>query len=116
MFGSGSPQATVVVHDPAVWRALLRGGRGLADTYVDGRWDSPDVAAVIEVAARNLHGIDEVRRRLAPVRAPFQTVARNTPLRSRKDIAAHYDLGNDLFALMLDETMMYSARSSSAAT
>ena len=63
VFGSGSPQATVVVHDPAVWRAALRGGRGLAETYVDGLWDSPDVAAVIEVAARNLHGIDAVRRR-----------------------------------------------------
>ena len=36
VFGSGSPQATVVVHDPAVWRAALRGGRGLAETYVDG--------------------------------------------------------------------------------
>ena len=47
----------------AVWRALLRGGQGLAETYVDGLWDSPDVTAVIEVAARNLHGIDEIRRR-----------------------------------------------------
>jgi cyclopropane-fatty-acyl-phospholipid synthase len=108
VFGSGTPQATVVVHDPAVWRALLRGGRGLAEAYLDGQWDSPDVTAVIEVAARNLHRIDALRRRLAPVRAPFQRVARNTPLRARNDIAAHYDLGNDLFALMLDETMMYS--------
>ena len=58
VFGSGSPQATVVVRDPAVWPALARGGKGLAETYVDGLWDSPDVTAVIEVAARNLHGID----------------------------------------------------------
>jgi cyclopropane-fatty-acyl-phospholipid synthase len=105
VFGSGSPQATVVVRDPAVWRAALRGGRGLAETYVDGLWDSPDVTAVIEVAARNLHGIDQIRRRLRPLRVPRP---RNTPGRARKDIAAHYDLGNDLFALMLDETMMYS--------
>ena len=70
------------------------------------------MTAVIEVAARNLHGIDELRRRLTPVREPYQRaralLARNTPLRARKDIAAHYDLGNDLFELMLDETMMYS--------
>ena len=66
VFGSGSPQATVVVHDAAVWRAALRGGRGLAETYVDGLWDSPDVTAVIEVAARNLHGIDRLRQRLRP--------------------------------------------------
>ena len=105
VFGSGSPQATVIVHDPAVWRAALRGGRGLAETYMDGLWDSPDVTAVIEVAARNLHGIDRIRQRLRPLRVPRP---RNTPGRARKDIAAHYDLGNDLFALMLDETMMYS--------
>jgi cyclopropane-fatty-acyl-phospholipid synthase len=106
VFGSGTPQATVVVRDAAVWRAVLRGGRGLAETYVDGLWDSPDVTAVIEVAARNLHGLDRLRRRLRPLRVPRP---RNTPMRSRKDIAAHYDLGNDLFALMLDETMMYSS-------
>jgi cyclopropane-fatty-acyl-phospholipid synthase len=105
VFGSGSPQATVVVHEPAVWRAALRGGRGLAQTYVDGLWDSPDLTAVIEVAARNLTGIDRLRQRLRPLRVPKP---RNTPGRARKDIAAHYDLGNDLFALMLDETMMYS--------
>ncbi len=113
IFGAGSPQATVVIRDPRVWPAMIRGGKGLAETYVDGLWDSPDVTAVIEVAARNLDGIDEWRRRLTPVRAPYQRakalLARNTPRRSRTDIAAHYDLGNDLFGLMLDETMMYSS-------
>jgi cyclopropane-fatty-acyl-phospholipid synthase len=53
-----------------------------------------------------------VRRRLAPVREPFHRArlawVRNTPERSRADIAAHYDLGNELFELMLDPTMMYS--------
>ena len=113
VFGSGSPQATVVVRDPRTWTALRRGGKGLAESFVDGWWDSPDVTAVIEVAARNLHGIDDLRRRLTPVREPWQRgrafLQRNTPLRSRDDIAAHYDLGNDLFELMLDETMMYSS-------
>ena len=113
VFGCGSPQATVVVRDARLWPALRRGGKGMAEAYVDGWWDSPDVTAVIEVAARNLHGIDELRRRLTPIREPWQRgralLARNTPLRSRDDIAAHYDLGNDLFALMLDETMMYSS-------
>src|SRR4051794_20425759 len=112
VFGAGSPQATVVVRDPAVWPALARGGKGLAEAYVEGLWDSPDVTAVIEVAARNLQGIDRVRRALTPVREPWQRgralLERNTPLRARDDIAAHYDLGNPLFELMLDETMMYS--------
>jgi cyclopropane-fatty-acyl-phospholipid synthase len=113
VYGSGSPQATVVVRDPRAWTALRKGGKGLAESYIDGWWDSPDVTAVIEVAARNLHGIDELRRRLTPVREPWQRartfLRRTTPLRARDDIAAHYDLGNDLFELMLDETMMYSS-------
>jgi cyclopropane-fatty-acyl-phospholipid synthase len=112
VFGSGAPQATVVVRSPRVWPALLRGGRGLGESYVEGWWDSPDVAVVIELAARNLGGMDALRRRLTPVREPFQRgralLVRNTPQRSRKDIAHHYDLGNDLFEAMLDETMTYS--------
>ena len=54
VYGSGSPQATVVIRDPRAFTALRRGGKGLAESYVDGWWDSPDVTAVIEVAARNL--------------------------------------------------------------
>jgi cyclopropane-fatty-acyl-phospholipid synthase len=65
------------------------------------------------VAARNLGGLDRLKRRFAVALAPWQRarglVERNTPARSRRDIAAHYDLGNDLFELMLDPTMMYSA-------
>jgi len=102
----------VEVHSPEVWPRLLRGSRGLAETYVDGLWDSPDLTALIRVAARNVEGIDRLRRVLAPVRSPFQhaaaVVAPNTRRRSRRDVAAHYDLGNDLFELMLDPTMMYS--------
>ena len=102
-----------LVRTPRVWTALARGGKGLGEAYVAGWWDSPDLTAVFEVAARNLHGIDELRRRLNPVREPFQRArsfwVRNTPARSRTDISRHYDLGNELFSLMLDETMMYSS-------
>ena len=59
------------MRSPRVWPAMVRGGKGLAQTYVDGLWDSPDLAAVIEVAARNMHGIDRMRRRLRPLMAPF---------------------------------------------
>lgn len=108
----GAPAATVEVRSPAVWPVLLRGSRGLAESYADGLWETPDLAAVIRVAARNVGVADAVRRRLAPVREPYTRARnlwrRNTPRRSRADIAAHYDLGNDLFELMLDPTMMYS--------
>jgi len=112
VFGSGLPRATVTVRSPAVWTALLRGGRGLGESYVDRLWDADDLTAVIEIAARNLGGIDRLRGRLLPLTGALRRLrtlnVRNTPARSRHDIAAHYDLGNDMFELMLDETMMYS--------
>jgi cyclopropane-fatty-acyl-phospholipid synthase len=113
VYGSGSPAATVHVRSPRLWRKLLRGSRGLAESYFEGLWDSPDVTAVIRLAARNVEGLDRLRRRLAPVRAPFQRLLglllkTQTRRRARRSIAAHYDLGNDLFELMLDPTMMYS--------
>jgi cyclopropane-fatty-acyl-phospholipid synthase len=113
VFGHGSPQATVEACSPQVWPMLLHGSRGMAEAYMDGLWASPDLTALVRVAARNVTGLDEWRRRLAPARIPLQTArgirARNTRVRSRRSIAAHYDLGNELFALMLDETMMYSS-------
>ena len=111
-YGSGPPAAAVHVYSPKLWRRLLlRGSRGLAEGYADGLWDSPDVTAVVRLAARNVGGIDALRRRLAPMRAPFQWIGallRNSRRRSRRAISAHYDLGNDLFSLMLDPTMTYS--------
>lgn len=112
-FGSGEPAATVDIHDARVWRAVVRGGsRGMAETYADGLWDSPALVDVIRVAALNVTGIDELRRKISVVREPFQraraAIDRNTPARNRRDIAAHYDLGNELFGLMLDPTLMYS--------
>ena len=112
LIGTGSPRATVYVNSPLVWPMLLRGSRGLARSYSEGLWDTPDLTSVVRLAARNVESLDRVRRRLAPVRAPYHRLLsafrRNTPSRSRKDIAAHYDIGNDLFERMLDPTLMYS--------
>jgi cyclopropane-fatty-acyl-phospholipid synthase len=113
VFGSGAPTATIHMHDPAFWRMLMRGSRGLAESYAQGQWDSPDLVAVIRLAARNAVLIDRVRAATAPLWAPRQQARalrqRRTRSRSRRDIAAHYDLGNDLFMRMLDPTMMYSS-------
>ncbi len=112
VIGEGAPQATIVVRSPRTWREVLRGGLGLGESYADGLWDTPDLTAVIELAARNMGGIDELRRRLSPVREPYQRgrqlLTRNTPQRAREGIHAHYDLGNDLFSAILDPTMTYS--------
>lgn len=112
VYGSGSPMATVRVRSPRLWRMLLRGSRGLADAYAAGLWDSPDLVAVIALAARNARRLDRLRVRLAPLRVPLErarALARpSTRRRRRRDIGAHYDLGNELFSRMLDPTMSYS--------
>jgi cyclopropane-fatty-acyl-phospholipid synthase len=111
-WGAGAPTATVHVRSPEFWPALLRGSRGIADAYAAGWWQSPDLVAVIRVAARNAGLIDRARAWFAPVRLPLQRgralLTRNTRARSRAGISAHYDLGNQLFSRMLDATMMYS--------
>jgi cyclopropane-fatty-acyl-phospholipid synthase len=113
VFGEGAPRATVQVNSPRLWPKLLQGSRGMAEAYAQGLWESPDLTTVVRVAARNAASLDRWRRRLAPARVPLQAArgvrARSTHARSRRDIAAHYGLGNQLFALMLDETMMYSS-------
>jgi cyclopropane-fatty-acyl-phospholipid synthase len=112
VFGSGPPAATIDVRSDRLWPMLLRGSRGLADAYAAGLWDSPDLVAVIRVAARNADRLDRARARFAPVRWPLQraraALTRNTKSRSRRGISAHYDLGNELFKRMLDPTMSYS--------
>lgn len=109
----GAPHATIHVRSPRLWPLLLRGGRGLAVAYREGLWDTPDLAALMRVGARDVTKLDALRRRVAFLRTPWLHVragfARNTPARSRRDISKHYDLGNELFSLMLDPTMMYSA-------
>ncbi len=111
-FGTGAPAATIEVCDERFWEMLMRGSRGLAESYARHWWDSPDLVAVIRLAARNAVLIDRVRSVTAPLWTPRQWIRalrqRNTKQRSRRYIAAHYDLGNDLFARMLDPTMMYS--------
>ncbi len=112
VFGAGAPSAIVRVRSARAWRKLLRGSNGLAEAYARQLWDSPDLTALVRVAARNVRALDRLRMRLAPLLTPTQRaralVSRNTRRRRRRDIAAHYDLGNDLFELMLDPTMSYS--------
>jgi cyclopropane-fatty-acyl-phospholipid synthase len=110
--GKGHPAATIEVHDPGFWRMLMRGSRGLAESYARGWWDSPDLVAVVRLAARNAVLIDRVRSATAALWTPHQRIRelgqRRTRQRSRLDVAAHYDLGDELFERMLDPTMMYS--------
>ena len=111
-FGEPGLRATVVVRSPRFYRLALRGSIGLARGYRESAWECAELPTLMRIAAANASRLDAPRRALMPLIAGPQRVARwiarNTPRRSRRQIAAHYDLGNGLFALMLDETMSYS--------
>ena len=105
--------ATVEIRSPRFYPSLLRGSVGLGAAYRDGLWDCDDLVALIRIVARNMGGLDRWRRRVHPLLAPVQRtlwhVPRNSRGAARNHISAHYDLGNNLFALFLDESMMYSS-------
>jgi cyclopropane-fatty-acyl-phospholipid synthase len=115
-FGESRPErplkAVLHVRSSRFYRQLLRGSVGLGEAYVDGLWDCEDLVALTRIAALNVGALDRARRALAPLLIPIQRwscwLARNTPTRARERIAAHYDLGNELFSQFLDRTMMYS--------
>lgn len=106
--------AEIGIHDrEALVRMLVHGETGGGEGYMDGLWSSPDLAGLLRLAALN-------REQLALsggwFRVPAQlgrTLAhrrrRNTKATARRNIAAHYDLGNDFYRLFLDETMTYSS-------
>ncbi|MCM5555860.1 cyclopropane-fatty-acyl-phospholipid synthase family protein [Pleomorphomonas sp. NRK KF1] len=98
------------------WRAvnrLLRGGDiGFAEAYVDGDWDTPDLVAFLTFCADNLDSLTEVAKASLPVRFMqrlLMLLRRNSKAGSRRNIMAHYDLGNAFFAEWLDREMVYSS-------
>ena len=118
VFGSktdpAAPHAEVHVHDNDLYRRILTGG-GIAagETYIEGLWSSPDLTAVTRAFSANLTmlGAMSDRQNLLAKTAlkPNHWARRNTATRSRENISAHYDLGNDFFSLFLDPSMMYSS-------
>ncbi|TRO13208.1 class I SAM-dependent methyltransferase [Ectopseudomonas mendocina] len=114
----GTPQselrAEIRVSDPAVWSLVAGNGSiGAGEAYIHGYWSTPDLTAVIRIFVANLDVLDAMEGGLARLGRPLvqglHWLNRNTRQGSRRNIAAHYDLGNDLFEQFLDPTMMYSA-------
>ncbi len=108
------PHAEVHVHDAAVYRQILTGGTIAAgETYIHGAWSSPDILAVTRLFSANMATMESMESgQSALVRLGLKLAHRfnrNTRDGSRKNISAHYDLGNDFFRLFLDPTMMYSS-------
>ncbi len=98
--------ATVKVHDPRFYSEIAFGGSiGAGEAYMQGYWSTDDLTALMRILLRNRGVLDGMETGLARVTAQLQKalhwVARNTHSGSRRNIAAHYDLGNDFFRLFL---------------
>jgi cyclopropane-fatty-acyl-phospholipid synthase len=107
-------QATIRIHQPRFFRqAVLGGTLSLADSYVRGDWDCDDLRNLFRIIVRNRDSVDRLDGGLARVASYrhrlFHWWRTNTRTRSRPNIAAHYDLGNDFYRLWLDDTMAYSS-------
>ena len=107
------PQVTLEVLDSACWKAVATGGAlGAAESFMNGEWRSPDLAALLRLMLRDkevLKGLEGPLSNLGSVlRQAGHALRRNTPTGARRNIAAHYDVGNDFFRLFLDPTMLYS--------
>jgi len=104
------PAATILLHRwRAVRRLLLRGSLGFAEAYLDRDWESPDLPTFVELVTRNA-----VNRRVGTFwQRVFERIRHsrrtNTKTGSRRNIAAHYDLGNEFYAAWLDPSMTYSS-------
>ena len=105
---AASLRASLLLHDSSFWSGLTRGSLGLAQSYARGGWDSDDLVSLVRMGAREMPRVDRLRRPLVPLVDLLSRVPRNTRAAARRHIAAHYDLGNPLFELFLDDTMTYS--------
>jgi cyclopropane-fatty-acyl-phospholipid synthase len=107
-------QTRMRIHDPAFWRmAALNGSVGAGEAFMDGLWDCDDVVVLMQMLVRNRDLLDRMDSGTAKLGGALMKVlhafSRNTRTGSRRNIAAHYDLGNPLFSLFLDENLMYSS-------
>lgn len=110
----GSLSAEIVVSNPRFYLAIVAGGSiGAAEAYMRQDWTSDDLTGVVRILVRNRDVLDNMESGAAclvtPLRKLLHWINRNTRTGSQRNIAAHYDLGNEFFCLWLDETMMYSS-------
>jgi len=111
---SADLHVTLQVRNPRFYRETVMGGtNSVAESYIRGDWDCDDLTRLIRVFVRNLSNADQFDGGLARIQVmvnrAYHWMRSNSRIGSRKNIGAHYDLGNDFFKLWLDETMAYSS-------
>ena len=106
--------ASIRIHDPDFYRQIAANGSvGAGEAYMDGSWSCDDLVALVRLLVRNRDLLDGVESGLARLGGwamrGLHAVRRNTRTGSRRNVAAHYDLGNEFFRIFLDENLMYSS-------
>jgi cyclopropane-fatty-acyl-phospholipid synthase len=107
-------RAEVVVRSPEFYRRIAANGSvGVAEAFMDGLWTCDDPTALVRIFVRNRDLLDAMETGTARLGGwamqALNALRRNTRVGSRRNIAEHYDLGNDLFRLFLDDNLMYSS-------
>lgn len=109
---AGEPDVLVRVRHPRFYRRLaLRGSLGAGESYMDGDWTTDDLTGLVRLLVRRGRGeaLDGPLARVVLALEAWRNRLRGNHRRgSRRNVAAHYDLGNDFFSLFLDPTLMYS--------
>jgi cyclopropane-fatty-acyl-phospholipid synthase len=113
---AGRPEAapsTIFVHDPRFYESVLLGGTvGAGEAYAAGWWSSDDLTGLVRMMLRDREALDGLEVGAASFASGFRRLLHslhaNSRRGARRNIQAHYDLGNDFFSLFLDETLAYS--------
>ena len=107
------PEASLkIFHQRALRRLLFGGDMGLAEGFMAAEWETPDLSALLRFGIANFLAMDKLLRgswARRMVNRLYHLLHANTRRGSRRNIAAHYDLGNDFYRLWLDQSMTYSA-------
>ena len=107
------PHATIVLHRwRCLWRCVTGGELGFAEGYMAGDWSSPNITAVLDLGIANWQSLQRVCAPAAPLRVWNRLMHRrrdNTKRGAKRNILAHYDLGNEFYARWLDREMIYSS-------
>ena len=116
VFGDESSplQGKIIIHDKSFYRdAILGGSIGAAEAYLDEKWSSPELTQVVRILARNQSQLDEIDRKTRWLSRIKNWWSRrqnlNSETGSKRNILAHYDIGNDMYERFLDPAMQYSS-------
>lgn len=109
-----SLQADIKIKNPSFYSRALRGGSiGMGESYMDGDWYSTNLTYLVQVIARNMETLDKIEHQMGWLYSLgnklFHYKRANDLTTAKKNIAAHYDIGNELYRSFLDKEMLYSS-------